>query len=102
MSAFRFLSVSLCVVVVTCLGAASILAQETSGTISGSVTDEQGQVLPGATVTAVNERTSYSRAGVDVEFSYLSSIEYQAVGTTTRSLRVFGARSMRVMLNSSR
>jgi hypothetical protein len=76
MSAFRFLSVSLCVLlVVTWLGAASILAQETSGTISGSVTDEQGQVLPGATVTAVNERTSYSRAGVtDAKGDFLFTV----------------------------
>ena len=61
MSAFRFLRVSFCAVVVSGLGAAPIAAQEISGTISGSVADEQGQVLPGATVTSVNERTSASR-----------------------------------------
>ncbi|PYQ18790.1 MAG: hypothetical protein DMF81_23895, partial [Acidobacteria bacterium] len=50
-------------------------AQEITGTISGTVTDEQGQVLPGATVTAMDERTSYSRAGVtDAKGNFLFSV----------------------------
>jgi len=36
-------------------------AQDTTGTMSGIVTDEQGQVLQGATVTVVNERTLSAR-----------------------------------------
>jgi hypothetical protein len=45
------------------LGAVPAPGQENAGTILGTVTDEQGQVLPGATVTVVNERTSQSRSG---------------------------------------
>src|SRR5207247_1864406 len=58
MSAFRFLRVSLFAVVVSGLGAAPIVAQEISGTISGSVADPQGQALPGPTVTPDTARTT--------------------------------------------
>jgi carboxypeptidase family protein/TonB-dependent receptor-like protein len=43
------------------LAAAAARAQEVTGSISGSVEDQQGQVIPGATVTAVNERTGALR-----------------------------------------
>jgi hypothetical protein len=36
---------------------AGVLAQENTGAISGTVVDEQGQVLPGASVVVTNERT---------------------------------------------
>jgi Carboxypeptidase regulatory-like domain/TonB-dependent Receptor Plug Domain len=36
-------------------------AQESTGSVSGSVTDEAGQVLPGATVTVIEEATGRSR-----------------------------------------
>jgi hypothetical protein len=39
-------------------------AQDVTGTISGTVTDEQDQVLPGASVTAVHERTNQTRVAV--------------------------------------
>jgi hypothetical protein len=39
-------------------------AQTVTGTISGTVTDQQGQVIPGATVTIVNEATSDARVAV--------------------------------------
>src|SRR5262245_10891554 len=41
--------------------ARSARAQEHTGTLTGTVTDEQGQVLPGATVTVVNEETRHAR-----------------------------------------
>jgi hypothetical protein len=41
-----------------------VQAQESTGTLLGTVADEQGQVVPGATVTVVNERTNLSRTGV--------------------------------------
>ena len=46
------------------LVATSALAQAPSGTILGSVKDAQGAVVPGATVTATNLGTQYSRSMV--------------------------------------
>src|SRR5688572_21689051 len=43
---------------------ASASAQTVTGTISGTVVDQQGQVVPGATVTIVNEATSDARSTV--------------------------------------
>ena len=85
MSAFRFLRVSLFAVVVSGLGAAPIVAQEISGTISGSVADEQGQVLPGATVTTVNERTSASRT---VTTDDKGNFQFTAMPPSTYTVRV--------------
>jgi len=38
--------------------------QAQSGTIVGTVTDQAGAVIPGATVTLVNEATNFMRAAV--------------------------------------
>ena len=43
------------------LGAATAGAQDT-GIVSGTIVDQSGQVLPGATVTLVNEATNDTRA----------------------------------------
>jgi hypothetical protein len=37
------------------------LAQNVTGTLSGTVVDEQQQAVPGATVTAINEATNVAR-----------------------------------------
>ena len=42
-------------------GPARAAAQSVTGTIAGIVADEQGQVVPGATVTVVNEQTNDAR-----------------------------------------
>jgi len=42
-------------------GCLFVLAQETTGTISGKVTDSTGAVVPGANVTILNEDTGVSR-----------------------------------------
>ena len=42
----------------------SALAQVPTGTILGSIKDNQGGVIPGATVTAINVGTQYSRTTV--------------------------------------
>jgi hypothetical protein len=39
-------------------------AQAVTGTISGTVTDQQGSVIPGATITIINEATNDSRTAV--------------------------------------
>jgi hypothetical protein len=46
------------------LVSAPAAAQSVTGTISGRVLDESGDVVPGATVTIVNEHSADSRAGV--------------------------------------
>src|SRR5918994_2432159 len=43
---------------------ASAPAQTVTGTISGTVADQQGQVIPGATVTIINEATNDTRVAV--------------------------------------
>ena len=60
--------VPLCVVVVTVILLPFLpcpaAAQAVTGTIAGTVVDPQGQVIPGATVTVINEATNDSRATV--------------------------------------
>jgi outer membrane receptor protein involved in Fe transport len=51
-------------VIVALLAASPALAQGTTGAIEGKVTDEQGLALSGATVTAKNAATGYSRSAV--------------------------------------
>ena len=56
------------VVMVLCpLGSRPVAAQAVTGTISGTIADQQGQVVPGATVTVVNEATNDSRPTVSDE-----------------------------------
>src|SRR5688500_8916933 len=53
---------------------AAVIAQTVTGTISGTVVDQQGQVVPGATVTVVNEATSDARVAVtDAQGNFLVS-----------------------------
>jgi hypothetical protein len=77
------------------LAASPAAAQEANATITGSVSDEQGQVLPGATVTVINESTRTMRAGVsdargDFKFptlpagTYTVKIELQGFKGTER------------------
>ena len=56
------------VAILSVLGTArSADAQAVAGTISGSVIDQQGQVIPGATLTIINEATNDSRTSVTDE-----------------------------------
>ena len=51
--------------------APSAIAQQTTGTITGRVVDDQGAAIPGVTVTATNTRTGFSRSDVsDTEGVY--------------------------------
>ena len=45
-----------------CVLAVSLHAQTTTGTISGTVTDTSGAVLPGASIVILNEDTGISRS----------------------------------------
>ncbi len=60
-------------------------AQAVTGTISGTVVDAQGQVVPGATVTVINEATADSRAATsdaqgDFQVTNLQPGRYTAPG----------------------
>jgi hypothetical protein len=58
--------------VATVLASGSAFAQTVTGTISGTVLDQQGQVVPGATVTVINEATNDTRAAVsDAQGNFL-------------------------------
>jgi hypothetical protein len=51
-------------VLVTLLSCVSAFAQQTSGNITGRVLDQQGAAVPGATVTAKNGQTGFTRTEV--------------------------------------
>lgn len=55
------IAVSAVVLVAVCIFSAIAFGQTINGTISGTVTDQQGAVVQGATVTAKNASTGFSR-----------------------------------------
>src|ERR1700751_6471627 len=44
------------------LCSSTLLSQQTLGGITGEITDPSGSVIPNATITLVDEQTSYTRA----------------------------------------
>ncbi|HEX2462683.1 MAG TPA: TonB-dependent receptor, partial [Vicinamibacterales bacterium] len=54
----------LCALALVLAAASHTAAQQTTGTIAGRVVDPQGSAIPGATVTASNTQTGFSRATV--------------------------------------
>ncbi len=54
----------LAILIVAALGASPALAQGTGGSIEGRLVDEQGLAVPGATITAKNIGTGFSRSSV--------------------------------------
>ena len=58
---FRF---RICKMLALLLCLAATAAAQTGGTLQGTVTDEQGGALPGATVTLTNTETGWTRASV--------------------------------------
>ena len=46
------------------LAATPAVAQQTTGTITGRILDDQGAAVPGATVTAKNLATGFTRSDV--------------------------------------
>src|SRR5687767_2319712 len=64
MSFYRGLRLGLCALLVAVTYVGQAAAQEANATISGTVADDQGQVLPGATVTIIDENTKLARSGV--------------------------------------
>src|SRR5215831_12136693 len=64
MSRLRSGFVCLLLVVAAIASPGVVAAQTVTGTISGTITDSQGQVIPGATVTVVAESTNESRESI--------------------------------------
>src|SRR5687767_7699364 len=86
------------------VGVGPAVAQEANATITGSVADEQGQVLPGATITLIDENTKTTRAAVsdargDFRFptltpgTYTVKVELQGFKTFERRNNVLNASS---------
>ena len=53
---------ALCLLAVLCLTTTQAHAQQTLGSLNGTVTDSSGAAIPGATVTAVSEQTGLTRS----------------------------------------
>jgi hypothetical protein len=60
-------------------------AQDVTGTISGTVTDDQGGALPGATVTIINESTNNARTTVS---SATGDFSFPALQPSSYTVRV--------------
>jgi Carboxypeptidase regulatory-like domain/TonB-dependent Receptor Plug Domain len=84
------------------LMAANVSAQSVTGSISGTIVDEQRQVIPGATVTAINELTNESRVVTSSTTgtflvtnlppgSYTVRVEMQSFRTAERTRNVLSA-----------
>ncbi|HKC66447.1 MAG TPA: carboxypeptidase-like regulatory domain-containing protein, partial [Pyrinomonadaceae bacterium] len=54
-------STSLCVLFIVLFLSLPVIAQTITGSISGTVTDASGSVIPGATVTIISDKTNESR-----------------------------------------
>jgi Carboxypeptidase regulatory-like domain/TonB dependent receptor-like, beta-barrel len=80
---FRRLGILTCLSVFVCLSlAATGFAQQTSGTIAGTVIDPSGAVVPGVGVTATNQSTGLTRTtSTNTHGQY--RIPYLPVGTYT-------------------
>jgi hypothetical protein len=86
------------VVLLAALVAASPVAAQDTGTVSGTVVDTSGQVVPGATVTLTHERTTTTRtatSGTRGEFAF------RAVppGSYTVKIELLGFRTLETRSN---
>ena len=66
------------------LAAGSVAAQTVTGSISGTVVDPQKSIVPGATVTIVNEATGDSRAAVTDDQGHFQVTNLQPGNYTAR------------------
>src|SRR5882672_3731196 len=73
------------VVVLAALFSASAFAQKVTGSITGTVTDPQGAVVPGATVTLTDVETNASRAAVS---STSGGYDFQELDPGTYTVKV--------------
>ena len=74
-----------------CSRCASAFAQQTTGTITGRVVDQQGAAIPGATVTAKSASTGFTRTEVsDAEGVYRLAALPVGIYEVTAELQGFG------------
>ncbi|HEV2861023.1 MAG TPA: carboxypeptidase regulatory-like domain-containing protein [Pyrinomonadaceae bacterium] len=84
----KWLASLLSLVMITISSAPLTMAQATTGTIEGTVTDPQGAVVQNATVTATNKATSFSRSATTNDNGQFS---IQQLPAATYEVRVQGA-----------
>src|SRR4051812_1188487 len=100
----RLLAAALCLVVMMSMATAAA-AQQTTGTIAGRVLDKQKAAVPGATVTAKNSSTGFSRNEVS-DSEGLYRITGLPVGTYNLSIEMSGfqsqSRSVQVDVSETR
>src|SRR5262245_65433298 len=60
----RLVRFGVLVTILALIGVRSAAAQNTSGAIAGTITDTQGGVLPGVTLTVTNAETGVARTSV--------------------------------------
>jgi carboxypeptidase family protein/TonB-dependent receptor-like protein len=98
MSRLRLLAIALLVV----FAAGSAFAQGTTGQLSGTVTDDQGGALPGATVTVTNAATGFTRS-VTTDGTGSFSLPGLPVGNydVKAELSGFSARAGKALVNVS-
>ena len=83
----RYLFGAAMVLLLTC---ASAIAQQTTGTVTGRVVDQQGSAVPGATVTAKSATTGFTRTEVsDAEGVYRLSALPVGIYDVTAELQGF-------------
>ena len=97
----RYLIASL--LVLAAFAPAAALAQETTGTIIGTVTDQSGAVLPGVTVTARHRETGLNKEMTTAEdggftLSYLPVGIYD-VTFTLSGFKTFSAKAIELHVN---
>jgi len=73
------------VVVLAALFSASAFAQKVTGSVTGAVTDPQGAVVPGATVTLTDVQTSFARTATS---STAGSYDFQELDPGTYTVKV--------------
>jgi hypothetical protein len=83
----RYLAGAVMLLLLTC---ASAFAQQTTGTVTGRVVDQQGSAVPGATVTAKSTTTGFTRSEVsDAEGVYRLSALPVGIYDVTAELQGF-------------
>jgi protocatechuate 3,4-dioxygenase beta subunit len=99
MTRLRFPWLILTVVFLTCLSASVVLGQSTNtGTVVGNITDQNGAVVPGVTITLTDVTTSTTRTTITNDdghyvFVNIPPASYEITASKTGRLQVEGRHS---------